>query len=42
MNFIGKKDGLVHVSEISEGRVENVAGMLKEGDSVWVKYLGIR
>ncbi|MFZ5930058.1 MAG: polyribonucleotide nucleotidyltransferase [Pseudomonadota bacterium] len=40
VNFIGKKDGLVHVSEISEGRVENVAGMLKEGDSVWVKYLG--
>ncbi len=40
VNFIGKKDGLVHVSEISEGRVENVAGMIKEGDSVWVKYLG--
>ena len=40
VNFIGKKDGLVHVSEISEGRVENVAGMLKEGDSVWVKFLG--
>ncbi|MFZ5833866.1 MAG: polyribonucleotide nucleotidyltransferase [Pseudomonadota bacterium] len=40
VNFIGKKDGLVHVSELSEGRVEKVSDMIKEGDSVWVKYLG--
>jgi len=40
VNFIGKKDGLVHVSEMSEGRVEKVSDMIKEGDSVWVKYLG--
>jgi len=40
VNFIGKKDGLVHVSELSEGRVEKVSDMIKEGDNVWVKYLG--
>lgn len=40
VNFIGKKDGLVHVSELSEGRVEKVSDMIKEGDTVWVKYLG--
>ncbi len=40
VNFIGKKDGLVHVSELSEGRVEKVSDMIKEGDSVWVKFLG--
>ncbi|MSP43723.1 MAG: polyribonucleotide nucleotidyltransferase, partial [Alphaproteobacteria bacterium] len=40
VNFIGKKDGLVHVSELSEGRVEKVSDVIKEGDSVWVKFLG--
>ncbi|MFZ5912910.1 MAG: polyribonucleotide nucleotidyltransferase [Pseudomonadota bacterium] len=40
VNFIGKKDGLVHVSEMSEERVEKVSDVLKEGDTVWVKYLG--
>jgi polyribonucleotide nucleotidyltransferase len=40
VNFIGKKDGLVHVSEMSEERIEKVSDVLKEGDTVWVKYLG--
>ena len=35
------KDGLVHVSEISEERVEKVADVLKEGDKVTVKLVAI-
>jgi polyribonucleotide nucleotidyltransferase len=34
-------DGLCHVSELSEGRVENVSDVLSEGDEVIVKVLGI-
>jgi polyribonucleotide nucleotidyltransferase len=34
------KSGLVHVSEISHKRVENVADVLKEGDMIKVKYIG--
>jgi polyribonucleotide nucleotidyltransferase len=33
------KDGLVHVSQISNERVERVADKLKEGDVVKVKVL---
>ena len=35
------RDGLVHVSQISEERVENVADKLKEGDLVRVKVLEV-
>ena len=35
------KDGLVHVSEISEERVEKVSDVIKEGDKVTVKLLAI-
>jgi len=35
------KDGLVHISQISEERVENVSDKLSEGDSVKVKVLEI-
>ncbi len=35
------KDGLVHVSEISEERVEKVADVLKEGQKVTVKLVAI-
>jgi len=35
------KDGLVHISQISEKRVENVADELKEGQAVKVKVLEI-
>jgi polyribonucleotide nucleotidyltransferase len=35
------KDGLVHVSEISDERVEKVADVLKEGDKVTVKLVAI-
>jgi polyribonucleotide nucleotidyltransferase len=35
------KDGLVHVSEISEERVERTSDALKEGDKVTVKLVAI-
>jgi len=34
-------DGLVHISELTEGRVKNVTDVLKEGDTVMVKVLEI-
>ena len=35
------KDGLVHVSEISEERIERTSDVLKEGDKVTVKLVAI-
>jgi len=35
------KDGLVHVSELSEDRVEKVSDVVKEGDKVTVKLVAI-
>jgi polyribonucleotide nucleotidyltransferase len=35
------KDGLVHISQISEERVENVGDKLREGDMVKVKVLEV-
>ena len=35
------KDGLVHISQISDERVERVSDQLKEGDSVRVKVLEV-
>jgi polyribonucleotide nucleotidyltransferase len=35
------KDGLVHISEISEDRVAKTSDVLKEGDKVTVKLVGI-
>lgn len=40
VDFQGKS-GLLHVSEISHSRIENVADVLKEGDSVKVKLIGV-
>jgi len=34
-------DGLVHISQLAEGRVKNVRDVLKEGDEVMVKVLEI-
>ena len=39
VNFMGGKDGLVHVSEIQNERVEKVADVLSEGQEVNVKVL---
>ncbi|HEV7659991.1 MAG TPA: polyribonucleotide nucleotidyltransferase [Allosphingosinicella sp.] len=41
VNFMGGKDGLVHVSEIKAERVENVRDALSEGQEVKVKVLEI-
>jgi polyribonucleotide nucleotidyltransferase len=40
VNFFGAKDGLVHVSQISNERVAKVSDVLQEGQSVKVKLLG--
>ena len=39
VNFIGSKDGLVHISELAPGRVGKVNDVVNEGDEVWVKVL---
>ena len=38
--FLGKKDGLVHVSQISSERVAHPKDILKEGQEVKVKLMG--
>jgi len=40
VNFFGPKDGLVHISQLAEGRPKAVTDVVKEGDVVWVKLLG--
>jgi len=39
VNFIGSKDGLVHISELAPERVGKVTDIVNEGDEVWVKVL---
>ncbi len=41
VNFMGAKDGLVHISEIKNERVAKVSEVLTEGQPVKVKVLGI-
>ncbi len=41
VNFLGARDGLVHISEIKPQRIEKVSDFLKVGDEVKVKVLGI-
>ena len=40
VNFMGKKDGLVHISALSDERVEKVTDVVQEGDEVSVKVIG--
>ena len=40
VNFFGKRDGLVHISQLADHRVENTTDIAKEGDSVKVKLVG--
>ena len=40
VNFLGPKDGLVHISEMRPGRVRAVSDVVSEGDMVKVKCLG--
>ena len=41
VNILPGKDGLVHISQISDERVENVSDKLSEGDKVQVKVLEV-
>ena len=40
VNFFGKRDGLVHVSQLSNERVSHPKDLLSEGQSVKVKLMG--
>jgi polyribonucleotide nucleotidyltransferase len=41
VNILPGKDGLVHISQISDRRIENVTDELKEGQEVLVKVLDV-
>jgi polyribonucleotide nucleotidyltransferase len=41
VNFLGARDGLVHISELAPRRVAKVQDVVKEGDQVKVKVLGV-
>ena len=41
VNFMGSKDGLVHISQLKNERVEKVSDVINEGDVVKVKVLDI-
>jgi polyribonucleotide nucleotidyltransferase len=41
MEVLPGKDGLVHVSELAEGRVEKVEDVVKKGDTITAKCLGV-
>jgi polyribonucleotide nucleotidyltransferase len=40
VNFFGARDGLVHISQLNDGRPEKTTDVVKEGDEVFVKLLG--
>ena len=40
VNFLGTKDGLVHISELQNSRTEKTTDICKEGDTVKVKVIG--
>jgi polyribonucleotide nucleotidyltransferase len=35
------KDGLVHISELADFRVNKVEDVVKVGDQIWVKCIGV-
>ena len=41
VNLLGKKDGLVHISELTDGHVKQTTDVVNEGDAVKVKVLDI-
>ena len=41
VNFLGARDGLVHISELRPERVEKTTDIVNEGDQVKVKLIGI-
>ncbi len=40
VNFLGAKDGLVHISELQDGRTEKTTDICKQDDMVKVKVIG--
>lgn len=40
INYLGNRDGFIHISEISKERIESVSSVLKHGDVVKVKLIG--
>lgn len=40
VNFMGARDGLVHISELAQGRVGKTTDVVKQGDEVKVKVIG--
>jgi polyribonucleotide nucleotidyltransferase len=40
VNFLGARDGLVHISELAQGRVAKTSDVVAAGDQVRVKVLG--
>jgi polyribonucleotide nucleotidyltransferase len=41
VNYMGNKDGLVHISELADHRVGKVTDIIQEGDAVKAKLIGI-
>ncbi len=41
VNFLGRRDGLVHISELAEHRVQRTRDVVSEGDQVKVKVIGV-
>lgn len=41
MEVLPGKDGLIHISELAEGRVENTEDVVKKGDTVTAKCIGV-
>ena len=40
VNVLGSRDGLVHISNLTEGRVNKTTDVINEGDEVYVKCIG--
>jgi polyribonucleotide nucleotidyltransferase len=40
VNFLGSRDGLVHISELAQGRVNRTTDVVNNGDAVKVKVIG--
>mgnify|MGYP002775017882 FL=1 len=41
VRFVGTTEGLVHISEVKDERIASVSDFYKEGDTIWVKCLGV-
>lgn len=41
VKFMGTTEGLVHISEVKNERIASVSDFYKEGDTMWVKCLGM-